>query len=71
MCREARVKRWELYNLVADRTEMNDLAESHREKVSEIRRLAVVGREAMLQERGGVDRRNPEGSRSLRRFCRR
>ncbi len=34
---DKRVKQWELYNLVADRTETNDLAQSHPDRVAAMR----------------------------------
>jgi arylsulfatase len=33
---DAKVKRWELYDMIADRTEMHDLAETHPEKAREL-----------------------------------
>ncbi len=36
LCWDRKVKKWELYNLVADRTEMNDLAAAHPERVEKL-----------------------------------
>ncbi|MFQ5730503.1 MAG: arylsulfatase [Planctomycetaceae bacterium] len=39
LCWDRKVKRWELYDVVADRTEMNDLASEHPERVARLSKL--------------------------------
>ena len=39
VCWDRKLKRWELYDLVADRTEMHDLAKKHPERITRMSKL--------------------------------